>query len=153
MVRVLFLCLGNICRSPMAEAVFSQLVQEAGLADQITVDSAGTGSWHIGEAPHRGTQRILRQKGIDYTGRARQITAADLTPDTYVIAMDRSNISDLRRQVGDHDRVYLLLDFAEHTTQREVPDPYYTGNFEAVYNMVADGCRGLLAAIRKWENL
>lgn len=153
MIRVLFLCLGNICRSPMAEGVFTQMVQEAGLADQIAVDSAGTGSWHIGEAAHQGTQRILRQNGIAYSGRARQITAEDLSPETYVIAMDNDNMRDLRRRFGDHDRLYRLLDFAENTTLRDVPDPYYTGNFAAVYDLVSDGCQGLLTAIRRWENI
>lgn len=153
MVRVLFLCLGNICRSPMAEAVFTQMVKEAGLADQISVDSAGTGSWHVGETPHQGTQRILREKGIPYSGRARQITPADLTPDTYIIAMDSNNITALRRQTGDHDKVYRLLEFAENAGVQDVPDPYYSGNFAYVYDLVADGCRGLLATIREWENL
>jgi protein-tyrosine phosphatase len=137
----------------MAEALFTDKVQAAGLADKISIDSAGTGSWHIGERPHRGTQRILRENGIAYSGRARQITPADLTPETYIIAMDSSNINDLRRQVGAHDKVYRLLEFAANATLRDVPDPYYSGNFAQVFNLVDDGCRGLLAAIRQWENL
>lgn len=152
-VNVLFVCLGNICRSPMAEGVFQKMVDEAGLSDQIKVDSAGTGSWHVGERAHRGTQRILRQHGIDYNGRARQVSAADIQDDTYVVAMDESNMNDLRRKFGDHDRLYRLLDFASGTDEKNVPDPYYTNNFEYVYQLVEDGCRGLLATIRQEEGL
>ena len=153
MVNVLFVCLGNICRSPMAEAVFQQLVNEAGLADKILVDSAGTGAWHVGEAAHVGTRRVLAQHGITYTGRARQVNAQDLSSSTYLIAMDSENISDLRHRFGDHPRLYRLLDFATETTERDVPDPYYSGGFDYVYGLVVDGCRGLLATIRAKEGL
>ena len=152
-VNVLFVCLGNICRSPMAEGVFQKMVDEAGLSDQIKVDSAGTGSWHVGERAHRGTQRILRQHGIHYNGRARQVSAGDIQEDTYVVAMDESNMNDLRRKFGDHDRLYRLLDFASNANEKNVPDPYYTNNFEYVYQLVEDGCRGLLATIRQKEGL
>jgi protein-tyrosine phosphatase len=138
----------------MAEAVFSRMVDEAGLGAAITVDSAGTGSWHVGERAHQGTRRVLQAHGIDYDGRARQISAADLDPgDTYIIAMSQSNVDDLRRRFGDYPRVYRLLDFASQTDEEDVPDPYYTGNFEYVYRLVEDGCRGLLAFIRKQEGL
>lgn len=153
-VKVLFVCLGNICRSPMADGVFGQLVAEAGLSDQIEVDSAGTGSWHVGEQAHRGTRQILREHDIAYNGRARQVTAADMADAaSYVVAMDESNLRDLRRRFGDHDRLYRLLDFATQTDERNVPDPYYTDNFEYVYQLVADGCRGLLAHIRTEQGL
>jgi len=137
----------------MAEAVFQNLVDTAGLGNKISVDSAGTGSWHVGEKAHSGTRHILTQHGILYNGRARQITYTDMTPQTYVIAMDQSNISDLKRRFGGHPRLYRLLDFATTTTEENVPDPYYTGNFEYVYRLVEDGCRGLLAKIRVAENL
>lgn len=152
-VRVLFVCLGNICRSPMAEAVFQKMVDDAGLSDKIHVDSVGTGSWHIGERPHHGTRRTLEQYGIPYNGRARQIGDDDVTPHTYVVAMDESNLSQLRRRYGQHARLYRLLDFASQTHERNVPDPYYTGNFEYVYELITDGCRGLLATIREQEGL
>ena len=137
----------------MAEAVFQKMVDEAGLSDQIMVDSAGTGSWHVGEKAHRGTRQILTQHRIDYDGRARQVTAADMDEKNYIIAMDESNMRDLRRRFGDHARLYRLLDFAEATGEKDVPDPYYSGNFEYVYKLVVDGCEGLLQKIREEENL
>lgn len=153
-VQVLFVCLGNICRSPMAEAVFQKMVNDAGLSGEIVVDSAGTGSWHVGETAHPGTRQILAKQGIPYNGRARQIRLEDLRDEnTYIIAMDESNLSELKRRYGNHPRMYRLLDFASQSNERDVPDPYYTGNFETVYELVRDGCRGLLATIREQEGL
>jgi protein-tyrosine phosphatase len=152
-INVVFVCLGNICRSPMAEAVFQQMVNEAGLADKIEIDSAGTGSWHVGETAHRGTRNILTKYGIPYNGRSRQVNAADMDPDNYIIAMDDSNLHDLKRRFGSHPRLYRLLDFAPNTNERNVPDPYYTNNFEYVYQLVTDGCRGLLQTIRDENEL
>ena len=153
MIQVNFVCLGNICRSPMAEAVFKEMVDEANLSDQIAVDSAGTGSWHVGEMAHRGTRRVLAQHGIEYAGRARQVTREDMQPEHYVIAMDESNVDELRRRFGDHPRLYRLLDFASESKVQNVPDPYYSGNFEYVYQLVKDGCRGLLETIREEHGL
>lgn len=153
-VHVLFVCLGNICRSPMAEGVFRRLVEDAGLSDDITVDSAATSAYHVGEQAHPGTRRELAHHGIQYDGRARQIRPADVqTGDVYVVAMDRQNIADLRRVFGDEITFYRLLDFATQTDVRDVPDPYYSNNFGYVYRLVEDGCRGLLAHIRRQENL
>ena len=153
MIRVNFVCLGNICRSPMAEAIFAKMVRDAGLEDEIAVDSAGTGSWHVGEMAHRGTRQILQQHGIEYSGRARQVTRQDMDPEAYVVAMDESNTDVLRRRFGGHRRLYRLLDFAGSSDVRDVPDPYYTGNFEYVYQLVEEGCRGLLAFICEEEGL
>ena len=153
-INVLFVCLGNICRSPMAEAVFQKLVDEAGLTDKFHIDSAGTGSWHVGEEAHRGTRAILKEHGIAYNGRARQVTAQDMAnPDTYIITMDQSNSDTLRRQFGKHPNQYRLLDFSSQQAESDVPDPYYTDNFEYVYQLVTDGCRGLLETIRQREGL
>ena len=153
-IKVLFVCLGNICRSPMAEAVFSHMVDEAGLSEKIRVDSAGTGSWHVGESACSGTRKVLAQHGLKYNGRARQITAHEMADaDAYIIAMDAENLRNLNSRYGDHPRLYRLLDFAEKSPERNVPDPYYKGNFELVYRMVEDGCTGLLAEIRNSENL
>jgi protein-tyrosine phosphatase len=152
MVKVLFVCLGNICRSPMAEAVFSQMVEQAGLVDQIAADSVGTGDWHEGEQAHPGTLAILHQYNIPYNGRARQVTLLDLREADYIVAMDGGNVSDLEAldQDGVLDgKLHLLLDFAPQQEVRFVPDPYYAGNFDEVYRLIKMGCRGLLDHIRE----
>lgn len=151
-VRVLFVCLGNICRSPMAEAVFRQLVKEAGLVDQIDVESAGTGDWHVGQRPHRGTLAVLAKNQIDAgRKRARQLSRSDLSEFDYVIAMDNQNVMDIQALFGQ--RVPRLLEFAPAGSPLDVPDPYYTGSFEAVYQLVRAGCEGLLKGIREKEGL
>lgn len=139
----------------MAEAVFKKLVADAGLSEAIQVDSAGTGAWHVGEQAHQGTRRILQQHGISYGGRARQIADADVDEaDTYIIAMSQDNIEAFRRRFGnEYARLYRLLDFAAGTKVRDVPDPYYTGNFEYVYQLVEAGCRGLLEFICEQEDI
>jgi protein-tyrosine phosphatase len=154
-VRVLFVCLGNICRSPMAEGVFQHLVDEAGLSDKILVESAGTGSWHVGERAHPGTRSILRQNGIDYHGRARQVRNRDFEYFDYILAMDDSNLADLRTMMLPNSKaeVRRFLDFAVDLPTREVPDPYYNGRFEEVYQLVRQGAEGLLAHIREQEEL
>ena len=146
--------LGNICRSPMAEAIFRKMVNDAGLATKVQVDSAGTSAYHVGEMAHPGTRRVLAHNGIPYEGRARQIMAGDVSDGaTYLIAMDSENAAELRRRFGDVPHLHRLLDFATHTPVRDVPDPYYSDNFDSVYRLVEDGCRGLLAAIRRDEGL
>jgi len=140
----------------MAEGVFRHLVEQAGLAEQIQVDSAGTGAWHVGEQAHRGTRDVLRRHGIVYEGRARQVTLADLVEADYVVAMDTDNVYDLR-YIGPRKsldgKLHLLLDFAPPGSPREVPDPYYEGNFDQVYDLVEAGCRGLLEHIRTEHGL
>lgn len=151
-IRVLFVCLGNICRSPMAEAVFRHLVNEAGLSGRIDVESAGTGSWHAGQRPHPGTLVILKQHQIEVGGkRARQLTRADLREFDYVIAMDEENASDI--QTLFDCRVPRLLEFAHQNGTLDVPDPYYNGKFDVVYNLVLAGSQGLLEHIRQKERI
>jgi protein-tyrosine phosphatase len=138
----------------MAEAIFRNHVQEAGLEEQFEIDSAGTSSWHVGEKAHSGTRRVLENHGISYDGRSRQINSTDKDESwTYIIAMDQSNMRELRRTFSDHPRLYLLLDFATQSDIRDVPDPYYNGKFESVYWLVEDGSRGLLAEIRRQEGI
>jgi protein-tyrosine phosphatase len=147
-IRVLFVCLGNICRSPMAEAVFRQQVAQAGLSDRIEADSAGTGAWHVGEQPHHGTRRVLRERGIDYDHCARVVRAADFDRFDYIVALDSVNLADLRALARGHQgKLARLLDYAAGVPLRDVPDPYYTGRFDEVYDLVEQGGRGLLERI------
>jgi protein-tyrosine phosphatase len=154
-VRVLFVCLGNICRSPMAEAVFQHLVDEAGLSDAITVDSAGTGNWHVGEKAHSGTRTVLRQHGINYEGRARQVKRGDFAGFDYLLAMDGSNLANLQRMMPDNSDAVVkrFLEFAEGDSVRDVPDPYYNNRFEEVYRLVKAGSEGLLKHISAEHDL
>ena len=154
-IRVLFVCLGNICRSPMAEGVFRHLVEEAGLAEKIEVDSAGTSDWHVGEPAHEGTRHVLKAHGIAYDGRSRQVTRQDFYEFDYIVAMDSSNLVALRgmRPVDAHAKLAIFLSFAEDIDMRDVPDPYYSGRFEYVYGLVERGARALLDYIREHEEL
>lgn len=150
-VKVLFVCMGNICRSPMAEAIFRHRVREAGLEGEIAVASVGTGDWHLGEPPHRGTRDVLRARGIAHQGVSRQVVATDLEAADYVVAMDGANVAALRQVVGApplDGKVRRLLDYLPNSPVRDVPDPYYVGNFEGVYDLVDAGCVALLEHIR-----
>jgi len=140
----------------MAEAVFRHLVNKEGLNGKIEVDSAGTGDWHIGEKPHKGTQKKLDEHNIDYsTIRARQINHQDLVNFHYVIAMDEKNLKDLKGFAIQSPTAYIarLMDFVDDDTVVNVPDPYFTGNFDVTYKLVKEGCEQLLQFVRKREQI
>lgn len=152
-VKVLFVCMGNICRSPTAEAVFRHYVEQAGLQEHIHIDSAGTHDYHIGDAPDLRTQRAAKQRGYDMSQlRGRQVGVEDFGRFDYVLAMDEANLSILRRLRPQDatSHLGLFLEFAEQHREREVPDPYYGGadGFERVLDMVEDAAGGLLKRIR-----
>jgi len=153
-VSVLFVCMGNICRSPTAQGVFESLVREAGLHAHVHIDSAGTHAYHVGEPPDPRATAAAAERGIDLTTqRARRVTADDFVRFDYVLAMDRSNLDDLLTICSpQHERkVRLFLEFAEDLSEQEVPDPYYGGvhGFQRVLDLVEEGARGLLDCIRQ----
>lgn len=155
MVRVLFVCLGNICRSPMAEAVLRHKIEERGLQHQIQVDSAGTGDWHIGKPPHEGTRKLLDSYQISYADMAaRQFGSADFDQFDYIVCMDDSNVANVRKITGGAEAdIMRFMDLLPNESLREVPDPYFTGNFEEVYKLVEAGCNVLLEQIQKDHSL
>ena len=152
-VRVLFVCMGNICRSPTAHGVFEALVEEQGLGGSIRVDSAGTHSYHVGSAPDPRSQATARAHGVDLSGlRARRFVSGDFVDFDYLLAMDRGNLADMLaiKPANARARTELMLDYATGSRAREIPDPYYGNDgFELVYEMVTDASRGLLRHIRE----
>jgi protein-tyrosine phosphatase len=154
-VSVLFVCLGNICRSPLAEAVFRGLVREAGLESRFDIDSAGTSGYHDGESPDPRTIDVARRHGVTLESVSRRVTVRDLQRHDHVLAMDDDNLAELNRlagQAGIDARPRLLREYdPEAAGDLEVPDPYYGGarGFERVQSIVERACEGLLEAIRK----
>jgi protein-tyrosine phosphatase len=173
MINILFVCAGNICRSPMADAILRHLVTKASLGDRIAVDSAGTGSWHVGEAAHSGTLAVLQEHEIAYDGRSRQLKMHDFATFDYILAMDHTNLAYIMRVINrgewsaqqklarfygesDQPEVALFLSYANRAgtvVEAEVPDPYYDGRFEATYDLVYRGCVALLEAVRTRHHL
>lgn len=144
--------MGNICRSPMAEGVFRKMMQDEGLGDRFEVASAATGSWHLGHSPHEGTLQQLEKHDIQLRGkRAQKLTQNALDSYDYIVVMDQENVEDVRYAFDIE--LPRLLDFTEGIKSRDIPDPYYSGNFEHVYNLVEAGCRGLLNHIQEKEKL
>ncbi len=151
-IKVLFVCLGNICRSPTAEGVMRHKVRQAGLEAHILLDSAGTGGWHVGKAPDPRMQQAALERGYDLsTLRARQVSAEDLQTFDYVLAMDDSNYSDLKHLAGSqaHAKLQRLLDYGA-TGLTQVPDPYYGGEagFFQVIDLIEQACDALLDHLR-----
>jgi protein-tyrosine phosphatase len=151
--RVLFVCLGNICRSPTAEGVFRHLLEREAPQLAVEVDSAGTADYHSGDAPDIRSQRAARQRGIDLSGlRARQVTSDDFANFDFILAMDRSNLRELEAIRPQHSRAQLRLfmQYAPESGSLEVPDPYYSGasGFEDVLDLSTAASRGLLAALQ-----
>ncbi|MEH7300436.1 low molecular weight protein-tyrosine-phosphatase [Neobacillus drentensis] len=154
MINVLFVCLGNICRSPMAEALFRDLVKKENLTKKIAVDSAATSLWQIGFPPHEGTLDILKKYNISSEGLVgRRLKKEDLKKFDYIIGMDESNIKNICRIFGKpiHPKIIRLLDLTKN--RKDVPDPFYTGDFDETYRLVSTGCRALLKKIRSEQNL
>ncbi len=154
-VRICFVCLGNICRSPTAEGVMLNLVAQAGLAESFVIDSAGTGGHHVGERPDPRTLAAANARGLQLKSRARRFEQADFARFDHVIAMDQQNATDLRRLARDdaeRDKVRLLLSFSgDPASPRDVPDPYCGGSdgFEHVLSLCEEACGGLLSHIRQ----
>lgn len=149
--RILFVCLGNICRSPLGEGLLRAKAEALGLDGRVEADSAGTGGWHQGDPPDPRSVSVAQRHGIDIAGlRARKVRTADFNDFDMIFAMDRSNLRDLVR-ITPHDSVadiHLFMDFVSGQ-KRDVPDPYYgdDGDFEAVYQMLSQGCDRLLAIL------
>ena len=153
-ISVLFICMGNICRSPTAQGVFRHLVEAEGLSHMIQTDSAGTIGYHVGDPPDRRARETALKRGVDLSDlRARKAKAEDFEAFDYLIAMDRDNYNDLLAicPPGYEERLYLFLEFAPQRPEEEVPDPYYGGvaGFDRVFDMVEEASRGLLQHIRE----
>jgi protein-tyrosine phosphatase len=150
--RILFVCLGNICRSPMAEGVFRRVAEEEGLIDRFEIDSAGLGDWHIGQAPDHRAQKAARSRGVDISDQsARQVVDEDFDRFDLLLVMDRSNYAELKAR-APHDaraKIRPFLDFAPHVGTRDVPDPFFGGaeGFDRALDLIEAAARGLLASL------
>ncbi len=156
--RLLFVCLGNIVRSPLAENLFHHLARQAGLDGKYQVDSAGTSAWHAGEAPDPRMRRVAQQRGLSYSGQARQVERGDFARFDLILAMDGDNYRDLMRLAGtpaERAKVRLLREFDPQAGDagQDVPDPYYGGaaGFETTYRIVERAVKGLLQALEGGE--
>ncbi|WP_448533623.1 low molecular weight protein-tyrosine-phosphatase [Parathermosynechococcus lividus] len=153
-IRLLFVCLGNICRSPAAEGIMQDLVAKAGLADKIQCDSAGTSNFHIGDPPDARMVMTARQRGLHLNSRARQFHHGDFEEFDLILAMDRDNYQDILRldpEGNYRDKVRLICDFCQQHTTKDVPDPYYGDRqgFEKVLDLLNDACAGLLTYLQQ----
>jgi protein-tyrosine phosphatase len=152
-ISVLFVCLGNICRSPAAEGIMKQIVDERGLTDSFLIDSAGIGDWHVGDLPDKRIRKHGAERGYDFCSRARQISMSDFEKFDYIMVMDEENFSYLSAMVGSDEekhKIHRLGDyFSHHPNHNIVPDPYYGGErgFELVLDLLEDACGGFLDSI------
>ena len=145
-IGVLFVCMGNICRSPLAEGVFEHKAEARGVSERFLIDSAGTGGWHVGERPDSRARAVAARHGVRLPGRARQVNRSDLEQFDHLICMDEDNRRDLVGLGAPPDKVRLLLECDPLAKSREVPDPYYggSGGFEAIYDLIDSSCEALL---------
>lgn len=152
--RLLFVCLGNICRSPAAEGVMRRKIEEAGLTDRVHLDSAGTQGWHTGKSPDSRMIAAAARRAYPLTSRARQVTKADLRDFDLILAMDGQNLRDLQSldsRAEHREKVRLFCEFCREHEAREVPDPYYGGpeGFDKVLDLLEDGCAGLAEHVKE----
>lgn len=153
-INVLMVCMGNICRSPMAEGILRREIAKAGLQEQVMIDSAGTHSYHIGEPPDPRAQNAINLRGVNISGlRGRQVADADFDKFDYILAMDKGNLGILSRNAPAHahGKIRLLLSFSSKYPNQEVPDPYYGGarGFEENLDMIEDAVQGVIGDIRE----
>ena len=159
MVRMCFVCLGNICRSPTAEGIMKHLVDEAGLSKKISIDSAGTGAWHAGEKADRRSRSAAKRRGVELTSIARQFVVEDFDRFDYIVAMDRQNLADLRDMAPTQDDAQKLSLLRAHDmhapAEADVPDPYYGGprGFDEVFDICESACRDMLQRVRRDHEL
>lgn len=157
-VRVLFVCMGNICRSPAGENVFAHLLKQNGREEQISCDSAGTIGYHVGEAPDARMSQAGANRGIPFSGRSRKFTTSDFKNFDLILTMDEANLKDVLAQTDNPDdkkKVLPFCQFVKNFPDREVPDPYYGGSqgFEHVMDLMEDGCQNLLETIIETHQL
>jgi len=145
-IGVLFVCLGNICRSPLAEAIFLHKINERGLAARFRVDSAGTGGWHAGEAADQRAQQIAKKNKIKLISQAREVSTRDFQNFHYIVCMDQENHDEVVRRGAPRDRVFMMLEFDTANHLVEVPDPYYgaADSFQTVFNLLNSACDALI---------
>ena len=154
MIQVLFVCLGNICRSPLAQAIFNEKISESSLSKKFWADSAGTAAYHVGEAPDARSRANAKENGLNYTHSARQFGVQDFDEFQYIIAMDESNYHNIIRLAEQHEvqhsHIYLMRKFEGSPSSMEVPDPYYGGprGFQEVFDILDRSTEGLIQQLK-----